>query len=457
MAKQRTTYFCKNCGAESPKWIGKCPACNEWNTYVEEIITKSTKASLPGVVDFDHDSVPTPINSINSSEYPRINLKDNEMNRVLGGGLVPGSLILFGGEPGIGKSTLMLQLAIRKNTLKTLYVSGEESDQQIKMRADRIGIENDNCIILTETSTHRIFQKIKEIKPNILIIDSIQTLFSEKIDSSPGSISQIRECTSELLRYAKSTNTPVFLIGHITKDGTLAGPKVLEHMVDVVLQFEGDRNHVYRLIRSVKNRFGSTNELGIYEMQGSGLREVDNPSELLISNTDQSLSGVSIASMLEGMRPMLIEIQALVSTAAYGTPQRSATGFDLRRLSMLLAVLEKRCGFRLGAKDVFLNIAGGIKVDDPAIDLAVVCAVLSSNVDLAIPKNVCLAAEVGLSGEIRPVSRMDQRVFEAQKLGYEQIIISAYNKGINQKDFDIEIIQVKKIEEVFKTLFGGGE
>ncbi|MFT7611697.1 MAG: DNA repair protein RadA/Sms [Parvicellaceae bacterium] len=457
MAKQRTTYFCKNCGAESPKWIGKCPACNEWNTYVEEIITKSTKVSLPGVVDFDHDSVPTPINSINSSEYPRINLKDNEMNRVLGGGLVPGSLILFGGEPGIGKSTLMLQLAIRKNTLKTLYVSGEESDQQIKMRADRIGIENDNCIILTETSTHRIFQKIKEIKPNILIIDSIQTLFSEKIDSSPGSISQIRECTSELLRYAKSTNTPVFLIGHITKDGTLAGPKVLEHMVDVVLQFEGDRNHVYRLIRSVKNRFGSTNELGIYEMQGSGLREVDNPSELLISNTDQSLSGVSIASMLEGMRPMLIEIQALVSTAAYGTPQRSATGFDLRRLSMLLAVLEKRCGFRLGAKDVFLNIAGGIKVDDPAIDLAVVCAVLSSNVDLAIPKNVCLAAEVGLSGEIRPVSRMDQRVFEAQKLGYEQIIISAYNKGINQKDFDIEIIQVKKIEEVFKTLFGGGE
>jgi len=457
MAKQKTTYFCKNCGAESPKWIGKCPSCNEWNTYVEEIVSKSTKASLPGVVDFDHDSVPTPINSINSSEYPRINLKDNEINRVLGGGLVPGSLILFGGEPGIGKSTLMLQLAIKKNVLKTLYVSGEESDQQIKMRADRIGIENENCIILTETSTHRIFKKIKDIKPNILIIDSIQTLFSEKIDSSPGSISQIRECTSELLRFAKSTNTPVFLIGHITKDGTLAGPKVLEHMVDVVLQFEGDRNHVYRLIRSVKNRFGSTNELGIYEMQGSGLREVDNPSELLISNTDQSLSGVSIASMLEGMRPMLIEIQALVSTAAYGTPQRSATGFDLRRLSMLLAVLEKRCGFRLGAKDVFLNIAGGIKVDDPAIDLAVVCAVLSSNVDLAIPKNVCLAAEVGLSGEIRPVSRMDQRVFEAQKLGYDQIIISAYNKGINQKDFDIEIIQVRKIEEVFKTLFGGGE
>ncbi|MBL4705403.1 MAG: DNA repair protein RadA [Flavobacteriales bacterium] len=453
MAKQKTTYFCKNCGAESPKWIGKCPSCNEWNTYVEEIVTKSTKLSLPGVVDFDNNAEPIPINEINSSEYPRINLKDNEMNRVLGGGLVPGSIILFGGEPGIGKSTLMLQLAIRKNTLKTLYVSGEESDQQIKMRADRIGIENKNCVILTETSTHRIFKKIKDIQPDMLIIDSIQTLFSEKIDSSPGSISQIRECTSELLRFAKSTNTPVFLIGHITKDGTLAGPKVLEHMVDVVLQFEGDRNHVYRLIRSVKNRFGSTNELGIYEVQGSGLREVDNPSELLISNTDQSLSGVSIASMLEGMRPMLIEIQALVSTAAYGTPQRSATGFDLRRLSMPLAVLEKRCGFRLGAKDVFLNIAGGIKVDDPAIDLAVVCAVLSSNVDLAIPKNVCLAAEVGLSGEIRPVSRMDQRVFEAQKLGYEQIVISAYNKGINQKDFEIEIVQVRKIEEVFKHLF----
>lgn len=455
MAKLKTTYFCKNCGAESPKWIGKCPSCNEWNTYVEEVVSKSVKASLPGVVDFDNEAIPKPVLEINSGEYPRLNLKDNELNRVLGGGLVPGSLILFGGEPGIGKSTLMLQVAIKKNNLKTLYVSGEESDQQIKMRADRIGIENENCVVLTETATHRIFKQIKDIRPDLLIIDSIQTLFSEKIDASPGSISQIRECTAELLRFAKSTNTPVFLIGHITKDGTLAGPKVLEHMVDVVLQFEGDRNHVYRLIRSVKNRFGSTNELGIYEMQGSGLREVENPSELLISETDQALSGVSIASMLEGMRPMLIEIQALVSTAAYGTPQRSATGFDLRRLGMLLAVLEKRCGFKLGAKDVFLNIAGGIRVDDPAIDLAVVCAVLSSNVDLPIPRHVCLSAEVGLSGEIRPVSRMDQRTFEAQKLGYEQIIISAYNKGIDQKDFDIEIVQVKKIEEVFRTLFGG--
>ena len=453
MAKVKTTYFCKNCGSESPKWVGKCAACNEWNTFIEEVISKPNKGTLPGLVDFTNTATPVSIKSIDSAAHPRINLKDSELNRALGGGLVPGSMILFGGEPGIGKSTLMLQIAIKKNTLKTLYVSGEESEQQIKMRADRIGIDNENCVILAETSSHRILKQIKEINPDLLIIDSIQTLFSESLDSSPGSISQIRECTSELLRFAKSTNTPVFLIGHITKDGNIAGPKVLEHMVDVVLQFEGDRNHVYRLLRSVKNRFGSTNELGIYEMQGSGLREVSNPSELLISNNDQELSGVAIASMLEGMRPMLIEIQALVSTAAYGTPQRSATGFDLRRLGMLLAVLEKRCGFKLGSKDVFLNIAGGIKVDDPAIDLAVVCAVLSSNVDLPIAKNTCLAAEVGLSGEIRPVSRLDQRIFEAQKLGYRQIIVSANNKGLNEKDYEIEVVQVRKIEEVFKRLF----
>ena len=453
MAKVKTTYFCKNCGSESPKWVGKCAACNEWNTFIEEVISKPNKGTLPGLVDFTNTATPVSIKSIDSAAHPRINLKDSELNRALGGGLVPGSMILFGGEPGIGKSTLMLQIAIKKNTLKTLYVSGEESEQQIKMRADRIGIDNENCVILAETSSHRILKQIKEINPDLLIIDSIQTLFSESLDSSPGSISQIRECTSELLRFAKSTNTPVFLIGHITKDGTFAGPKVLEHLVDVVLQFEGDRNHVYRLLRSVKNRFGSTNELGIYEMQGSGLREVSNPSELLISNNDQELSGVAIASMLEGMRPMLIEIQALVSTAAYGTPQRSATGFDLRRLGMLLAVLEKRCGFKLGSKDVFLNIAGGIKVDDPAIDLAVVCAVLSSNVDLPIAKNTCLAAEVGLSGEIRPVSRLDQRIFEAQKLGYRQIIVSANNKGLNEKDYEIEVVQVRKIEEVFKRLF----
>ena len=453
MAKVKTVFFCKNCGSESPKWIGKCPSCNEWNTYVEEIISKASTGKLPDVLGFATDRIPKALHSIDSESHPRINLKDAELNRTLGGGLVPGSLVLFGGEPGIGKSTLMLQMAIKKNSLTTLYVSGEESEQQIKMRADRIGIENPNCLILAETSTSKILKQLKEIVPDLLIIDSIQTLYSDSLDSSPGSISQIRACTSELLSFAKSTSTPVFLIGHITKDGTLAGPKVLEHMVDVVLQFEGDRNHVYRLIRSVKNRFGSTNELGIYEMQGSGLREVNNPSELLVSNMEETLSGVAIASMLEGVRPMLIEIQALVSSAAYGTPQRSATGFDLRRLSMLLAVLEKRCGFKLGAKDVFLNIAGGIRVDDPAIDLAVVCAILSSNVDRPIAKNTCLAAEVGLSGEIRPVSRLDQRIFEAQKLGYTQIVLSAHNKGINQKDYSIEIIQVRKIEEVFKRLF----
>ncbi len=453
MAKAKTVFFCKNCGVDSPKWIGKCPSCGEWNTYVEEVVTKSAPGKLPGILDFSNDRSPKAIDSINSESHPRINLKDAELNRTLGGGMVPGSLVLFGGEPGIGKSTLMLQIAIRKNKLRTLYVSGEESEQQIKMRADRIGVENSDCQILTETSTGRILKQAKEINPDLLIIDSIQTLFSDSIDSSPGSISQIRTCTSELLNYAKNTNTPVFLIGHITKDGTLAGPKVLEHMVDVVLQFEGDRNHVYRLIRSVKNRFGSTNELGIYEMQGSGLREVSNPSEVLVSNVEDSLSGVAVASMLEGIRPLLIEIQALVSSAAYGTPQRSATGFDLRRLSMLLAVLEKRCGFKLGSKDVFLNIAGGIKVDDPAIDLAVVCAVLSSNVDRPLSKNTCLAAEVGLSGEIRPVSRVDQRIFEAQKLGYKRIILSAYNKGIDPNNYSIEIIQVKKIEEVFRCLF----
>ena len=453
MAKVKTVFFCKNCGSESPKWIGKCPSCNEWNTYVEEIISKSSTGKLPDVLGFTTDKVPRALHTIDSESHPRINLKDAELNRTLGGGLVPGSLVLFGGEPGIGKSTLMLQVAIKKNSLTTLYVSGEESEQQIKMRADRIGIDNPQCLILAETSTSKILKQLKEIVPDLLIIDSIQTLYSDSLDSSPGSISQIRACTSELLSFAKNTNTPVFLIGHITKDGTLAGPKVLEHMVDVVLQFEGDRNHVYRLIRSVKNRFGSTNELGIYEMQGSGLREVNNPSELLVSNMEETLSGVAIASMLEGVRPMLIEIQALVSSAAYGTPQRSATGFDLRRLSMLLAVLEKRCGFKLGSKDVFLNIAGGIRVDDPAIDLAVVCAVLSSNVDRPIAKNTCLAAEVGLSGEIRPVSRLDQRIFEAQKLGYTQIVLSAHNKGINQKDYSIEIIQVRKIEEVFKRLF----
>ena len=368
--------------------------------------------------------------------------------------MVLGSLVLFGGEPGIGKSTLLLQLAVSQPQLKVLYVSGEESEQQISMRAERLGKANENCFILTETSTQNIFLQIETLQPDLLIIDSIQTLQTPVIESSPGSISQIRECTTELLKFAKETNTPVFLIGHITKEGALAGPKVLEHMVDTVLHFEGDRNHFYRLLRSVKNRFGSTNELGIYEMSGKGLREVDNPSEILISGNNENLSGISIASTLEGVRPILVEVQALVSTAAYGTPQRSSTGFDLRRLNMLLAVLEKRCGFKLGAKDVFLNIAGGIRVDDPAIDLAVVCAVMSSNADIAIPNNICLAAEVGLSGEIRPVTRLEQRISEAEKLGFEKIIIAKSKTKISHDKHKIEIVETGKIEEVVRVIFG---
>lgn len=452
MAKVKSAFFCQNCGYETPKWLGKCPSCGEWNSFVEELIEKQ----VPQVVAFSRSgksAKPQSLSSINSQEYPRIILPDNELNRVLGGGMVPGSLILFGGEPGIGKSTLLLQIAVQHASLKILYVSGEESDQQIKMRSERIGVLNEHCFILTETNIQNIFTQAEEVQPQLLIIDSIQTLYSSQIESSPGSISQVRECTAQLLRYAKLSNVPVFLIGHITKEGSLAGPKVLEHMVDTVLQFEGDRNHVYRLLRSIKNRFGSTNELGIYEMMGSGLRQVENPSEILITNTDGSLSGISIAATLEGMRPMLIEVQALVSTAAYGTPQRSSTGFDVRRLNMLLAVMEKRCGFKLGAKDVFLNIAGGIKVDDPAIDLAVVAAVLSSNADIPIARNIALSAEVGLSGEVRPVNRIDQRIKEAEKLGFEKIIISKYNKGINQKDFKIELITCGKITEVLKALF----
>lgn len=451
MAKVKSAFFCQNCGYETPKWLGKCPSCNEWNTFVEEVIQKQ----VPQVVAFsrsENASKPHLLNEIENKEHARIKLADNELNRVLGGGLVPGSLILFGGEPGIGKSTLLLQLAV-SGKVKTLYVSGEESDQQIKMRAERIGIKNPNCFILTETNLQNIFSQAENTEPELLVIDSIQTLFSSTIESSPGSISQVRECTAQLLRYAKQSNVPVFLIGHITKDGSLAGPKVLEHMVDCVLQFEGDRNHVYRLLRSIKNRFGSTNELGIYEMVSEGLRQVENPSEILITNTDSSLSGVAIGASMEGMRPMLIEIQALVSTAAYGTPQRSSTGFDSKRLNMLLAVMEKRCGFKLGAKDVFLNIAGGIKVDDPAIDLAVVAAVLSSNADLPVDKKIALSAEVGLSGELRPVNRIDQRIFEAEKLGFEKIIISKYSKGISQKNFKIQLVQCGKITEVVKELF----
>ncbi|MCB9225530.1 MAG: DNA repair protein RadA [Crocinitomicaceae bacterium] len=455
MAKVKTTFFCQNCGAQSPKWVGKCSSCGEWNTYVEEIIDRSPKSATPFSSSTTQRAAKAHnLNEIEQKIERRINLVDEELSRVLGGGLVPGSLILFGGEPGIGKSTLLLQLAIQEKAKKILYISGEESEQQIKMRADRIGKSNDNCYVLTETSMQNIFIQIEAVQPDILIIDSIQTMYSALIESSPGSISQIRECTAEFLRYAKESGTPVFLIGHITKEGSLAGPKVLEHMVDTVLVFEGDRNHIYRIVRSVKNRFGSTNEIGIYEMHGAGLRVVDNPSEILITNNEQNLSGISIASTLEGIRPILVEVQALVSTAAYGTPQRSATGFDLRRLNMLLAVLEKRCGFKLGAKDVFLNIAGGIKVNDPAIDLGVVCAIMSSNANIAIGSNICLSAEVSLSGEIRPVNRMDQRISEAEKMGFEQIIISKYNKGINQKDFNIEIIKVGKIEDAIKAIFG---
>ena len=457
MAKTRTVYFCQNCGAQSGKWIGKCPSCNEWNTYVEEVVSKGDAEKVPGIASTStqRSAKPLLIGDISLSEQHRISVYDKELSRVLGGGLVPGSLVLFGGEPGIGKSTLMLQVALNMKNLKVLYVSGEESEQQIRMRAERIGMNNPNCYILTETSTQNIFKQIEILEPNFLIVDSIQTLHSAHIESSPGSVSQIRECTSELMRYAKESGTAVFLIGHITKDGSLAGPKVLEHMVDTVLQFEGDRNHVYRLLRTTKNRFGSTNELGIYEMQGSGLREVSNPSEILITAREELVSGVAIAATMEGLRPMLIETQALVSSAAYGTPQRSSTGFDLRRLAMLLAVLEKRCGFRLGIKDVFLNIAGGIKVEDPGIDLALVCAVLSSNEDMPISAKVCFAGEVGLSGEIRPVNRIDQRIGEAEKLGFEHIFISKYNKkGLDLKSYSIKITMVGKIEEVFNLLFG---
>ncbi len=452
MAKVKSAFFCQNCGHETPKWLGKCPSCSEWNTFVEEIIGNNS-SDIVAFSTSKRNSKPQVLQEIENQEHARIELNDQELNRVLGGGIVPGSLILFGGEPGIGKSTLILQIAIKESNLKVLYVSGEESEQQIKMRAERIGLENKDCFILTETNIQNIVSQAEEIKPSLLVIDSIQTIYNPSIESSPGSISQVRECTAKLLRYAKQSNTPIFLIGHITKEGSLAGPKVLEHMVDTVMQFEGDRNHVYRLLRTIKNRFGSTNELGIYEMLGNGLRQVSNPSEILITNTDSSLSGIAIAATLEGNRPILVEVQALVSTAAYGTPQRSSTGFDGKRLNMLLAVMEKRCGFKLGAKDVFLNIAGGIKVDDPAIDLAVVAAVLSSNADIPISNNIALSAEVGLSGEIRPVNRLDQRIHEAEKLGFEKIILSKHAKGIEQENYKIEIVKCAKMDEVVKALF----
>ncbi|MBA6152134.1 DNA repair protein RadA [Gelidibacter maritimus] len=451
MAKIKTTFFCQNCGSQYSKWQGQCTACKEWNTIVEEVIQKEEKSSwkTPSSA-VKRVSKPLRINEIDVSQEARMNTEDQEFNRVLGGGIVPGSLILLGGEPGIGKSTLLLQISL-KLPYKTLYVSGEESQQQIKMRAERITPNSANCYILTETKTQNIFKQIEAVEPDIVVIDSIQTLHTEYIESSAGSISQIKECTTELIKFAKETDTPVVLIGHITKDGNIAGPKILEHMVDTVLQFEGDRNHVFRILRAHKNRFGSTNELGIYEMQGSGLREVSNPSEILISKKDEELSGNAVASTLEGMRPLMIEVQALVSTAVYGTPQRSATGFNAKRLNMLLAVLEKRAGFRLGAKDVFLNITGGISVDDPAIDLAVVASVLSSNEDVAIPKDYCFAAEVGLSGEIRPVQRVEQRILEAEKLGFSMIFVSKYNK-IALKNTGIKIQLVSKIEDLVSFL-----
>ena len=451
MAKVKTTFFCQNCGSQYSKWQGQCTACKEWNTIVEEVIQTPEKRDWKSPTSkVKRVSKPLRINEIDSSQDARLNSLDEEFNRVLGGGIVPGSMILLGGEPGIGKSTLMLQIAL-KLPFKTLYVSGEESQKQIKIRAERIHPNSDNCYILTETKTQNIFKQIEDLEPDIVIIDSIQTLHSDYIESSSGSISQIKECTTELLKFAKETATPVILIGHITKDGNIAGPKILEHMVDTVLQFEGDRNHIFRILRASKNRFGSTNELGIYEMQGSGLREVSNPSEILISKKDEELSGNAVAATLEGLRPLLIEVQALVSTAVYGTPQRSATGFNAKRLNMLLAVLEKRAGFRLGAKDVFLNITGGITVDDPSIDLAVVASILSSNEDVAIPKEYCFAAEVGLSGEIRPVQRVEQRILEAEKLGFSTIFVSKYNK-IALKKTIIKVQLISKIEDLVRFI-----
>lgn len=476
MAKTKIAYFCQNCGYESPKWLGKCPSCGQWNTFAEEILEKAN-ASVPdwkasASTSLQRANKPVPVSDITFSEEHRMLTPDAEFNRVLGGGIVAGSLVLIGGEPGIGKSTLMLQLALNMPNLKVLYVSGEESDRQIKMRAERLtapqtpegGAANQvgkGAYILTETSTQNIFKQIEQLEPELVVIDSIQTLHSAHIESTPGSVSQVRECTAELLRFAKETSTPVFLIGHITKDGMIAGPKILEHMVDTVLQFEGDRHHVYRILRAVKNRFGSASELGIYEMLGEGLREVSNPSEILLSQRDEPLSGVTISATLEGMRPMLIETQALVSTSPYGTPQRTATGFDTKRMNMLLAVLEKRCGFKLGAKDVFLNITGGIRVEDPAIDLGLAAAIISSHEDMPIATKVCFAGEIGLSGEIRAVNRVEQRIAEAQKLGFEQIFISKYNlpkagdkKRIDFSRYTIDVKTVGNIEEVFTLLFG---
>ncbi len=455
-AKEKTVFFCKSCGNESPKWFGKCPACGEWNTCVEEtVVTGTDKGVKKAIVNEFDKVVPIPIREITHAEEQRIKLPYEELNRVLGGGLVQGSLVLVGGEPGIGKSTLLLQTALRLPDKKVLYISGEESQTQIKMRADRVGIHNDQCLILTETDTKEILNHFKNVKPDIVIIDSIQTLTSPYVDATAGTITQIRETAAEMNKIAKSYQVPVFLIGHITKDGSIAGPKILEHIVDTVLQFEGDRHYGFRILRTIKNRFGSASELGIFEMNAAGLREVTNPSEFLLSQREEEVSGIAIAATLEGQRPMLIETQALVSSAAYGTPQRSSTGFDIRRFNMLLAVLEKRAGFRLTIKDVFLNIAGGIRSDDPAIDLSVVAAVLSSNADIPIDNRYAFAAEVGLSGEIRAVTRIDARIAEADKLGFEKIFISKYNsKGLDLSRYHIQVVPVATVYELASELFG---
>jgi DNA repair protein RadA/Sms len=457
MSKIKTAFFCSNCGYESAKWSGKCPSCDQWNTFVEEVITKDNRLTESewkknGAGKKDVRTIS--LNEVVSAEEKRIITADAELNRVLGGGIVTGSIVLVAGEPGIGKSTLFLQNGLLLKDHTVLYISGEESEQQIKMRADRLKMHSDQFYLLTETSTQAIFQEIKKLKPGLVIVDSIQTLQSPYIESSAGSVSQIRECTSEFQRFAKDSHTPVFLIGHITKDGGIAGPKILEHMVDTVLQFEGDRHYAYRILRTLKNRFGSTAELGIYEMTEDGMRGVSNPSELLITQKEEQLSGIAIAATIEGLRPLLIEVQALVTPSIYGTPQRTVSGFDLRRLQLLLAVLEKRGGFHFGVKDVFLNIAGGLKVEDPSIDLAVLCALLSSYEDTPLPPHYSFSGEVGLSGEIRAVSRVEQRIAEAEKLGFEKIFVSRYNvKGLNNQKFNIEIMPVGRVEEVYQYLF----
>lgn len=450
--KSKTVFVCQNCGAESPKWIGKCPACKEWNTYHEEIIVTSSSHSLAGITGIEKRK-PELLENIRTDEYNRRKSGLAELDRLLGGGIVPGSLILLGGEPGVGKSTLALQLVLAMDEKSILYVSGEESEEQISLRAKRLNKSNSSCYIYSETELENILLQAENIKPALIVIDSIQTIHTNLIESSAGSVSQVRECAARLLKFSKLSGIPVFLIGHITKDGTLAGPKVLEHIVDVVLYFEGDNNYVYRLLRSVKNRFGATSELAIFEMKETGLKEVANPSEMFINQHDEPLSGISIAATIDGLRPFLIETQALVSSAVYGTPQRSSTGFDIRRLNMLLAVLEKRAGFRLGVKDVFLNIAGGIKVDDPAIDLAIITSVLSSNLDIPVGRDICCAGEVGLSGEIRPVSRIEQRINEASKMGFRKIYVSKFHRNISVKGTDIEIKTIGKVEALVRSLF----